>query len=256
MRLAWRNPERQRIEAIDSFAKKPAPLDVSLARLVGIGIIKAAWVPAVGRNLGNRIDGATQHVPERPRVRCSARETAADADDRDRLGRRVSRRRLLRFNRHQKCSWRRYPCRPSEPRFPMIAPITSRTGSQELGCFDELRASPRGRIASGPRGMKAILLQLECGPDTTRPMGLLITTPWGYSCKDLRTSVQYRTVARLPWECKHRFRGQVGNLQKPRGFGRFAIRSAEPVRGEGWLVNAPRPANASGVWEVLSPTVQ
>jgi hypothetical protein len=76
----------------------------------------------------------------------------------------------------------------------MIAPITSRTGSQELGCFDELRASPRGRIASGPWRMKAILLQLEYGPDTTPRMGLLLTTPWGYSYKDLRTSVQYRTV--------------------------------------------------------------
>jgi hypothetical protein len=140
--------------------------------------------------------------------------------------------------------------------YPRLRPSPREPGCRDWATSTKSRASSRGRIASGPGGMKAILLQLECGPDTTRRMGLLITTPWGYSCKDLRTSVQYRTVARLPWECKHRFRGQVGNLQKPRGFGRFAIRSAEPVRGEGWLVNAPGPANASGGSEVLSPTVQ
>ena len=69
-----------------SSRKPPCRVD-DLARRVGVGIVEGVDVPAVRRDLADRVAARrSQQLPERLGVVGAAGEAAADADDRDRLG--------------------------------------------------------------------------------------------------------------------------------------------------------------------------
>ncbi|KGC56145.1 hypothetical protein DP42_6408 [Burkholderia pseudomallei] len=83
---ARRHPEEQRIETVE-LAEKAAPLAVRLAqprRLLGIGVVMRAPVPALGRDFRDRVHAVDEVAPERGQI-VGAGVAARHADDRDRI---------------------------------------------------------------------------------------------------------------------------------------------------------------------------
>ncbi len=83
-RLARGDPEELRVEEVDAV-EEAAVADVGLARPVRVGIEPPLDVPAIGRDLSDRVDAAGEQFPELLGRLHPAREPAADPDDRDRL---------------------------------------------------------------------------------------------------------------------------------------------------------------------------
>ncbi len=78
-------PKKSRVESIDRV-EEAAPAAVHLARRVGIRVVERVDVPAIRRHLADRVAPVAQQPPERVGIVGAAREAAAHADDRDRLG--------------------------------------------------------------------------------------------------------------------------------------------------------------------------
>ena len=83
-RLAWRDVEEMRIEAIHA-REKAAVARVHLARRVRIGIVIARDIPAVRRHFADRIDAVAEQTPETFRIVSPAGKPTPDTDDGDRL---------------------------------------------------------------------------------------------------------------------------------------------------------------------------
>ena len=84
LRLARRDAEDIRVETID-LRQEAAVARGETARRVGIRIEEGRRVPAIGRRFPDRVDPATQQLPERLRTIGPSRESAGHPDDRDRL---------------------------------------------------------------------------------------------------------------------------------------------------------------------------
>ena len=82
-RLARRDAEEGRVEPVDA-RKEAAEAAVHLARRARLGVVERVHVPALGRDLADRVDAVAQQLPVRGEVR-RAREAAGHADDRDRV---------------------------------------------------------------------------------------------------------------------------------------------------------------------------
>ena len=82
--FARRDPEKGRVEAADVI-EEAAIAGRHLRRRIGIGVKQCVDVPAIGRNLADRIAAVAQQRPERLRIVGSAGKAAAETDHRDRL---------------------------------------------------------------------------------------------------------------------------------------------------------------------------
>ena len=80
IRFARRNAKEARIKLVNRLANKAARSRVHFAWRIGIGIIVLISIPAVGRNLGDRINAIAQKLPKRRRA-ISAWQATANADD-------------------------------------------------------------------------------------------------------------------------------------------------------------------------------
>ena len=87
-RLARRDPEEVGVELVDAV-DEAAPAGRHLAGRREIGVVVGVDVPAVGRDLADRVDAALQQPPEALGIVRAAGEAAADADDRDRVAMRA-----------------------------------------------------------------------------------------------------------------------------------------------------------------------
>src|SRR5580704_3539158 len=84
--FAWRDSEELRIEFLNPI-QEAAPARAHFPWRVGIGIIERVDVPTPGRYLADGVAAFDQQSPERIRIVCAARESAADSSHRDRFSR-------------------------------------------------------------------------------------------------------------------------------------------------------------------------
>ena len=84
-RLPGRNAEERGVEPADVVEESAAPYRHP-GRRVRIGVKKAVDIPAIARDLPDRVAPLAQEVPERLRTVAAARKPAADADHGDWFG--------------------------------------------------------------------------------------------------------------------------------------------------------------------------
>src|SRR5690606_38696822 len=108
--LSRREPEECRVERVDGLLEEATLTRMRLSRQVGVAVVVAAEVPAIRRDVDDRVTAFAQQFPEKFGRRRPSRETAPHADEGDRFWPRIldggGSRRVTGFGRrHHRNSW-------------------------------------------------------------------------------------------------------------------------------------------------------